>query len=225
MKSDFLNSGPDITEEIVLDPFGELIVNDIFKIELRNDTVFSIRIKGKKGILEKISFIQGENTLELFDGNSRQWLPGYLPPVVTVSFPEISTIRLNAPARVFTADTLMINNLGIYSTGGMADVDITLKANRISLTTNYTDFGYYILKGRTESSYVDIFGSAQLWAGELITKNSRVRNHSIGDCHVHASERLSVLLGHYGNIYYTGSPEEIIIEKMESRGRLYKLDP
>jgi hypothetical protein len=224
-KSDFSSAGPSISVKTILDPFGEVIVNDIFDIEIRNDTLFSIEITGKKSILDKITFIAGENILEFYDGNSYQWLPDYPRPVVTLSFPDNISILLNAPAKIYSADTLRVNNLGINSTGGMADVDITVDAVNILLMTNYTDFGYYRLSGRAENSEILIFGSAQLKAEELLTKNSRVRNYSIGDCHVHASEKLTVLLGHYGNIYYHGSPGEIIIERMESRGRLVKAGP
>lgn len=223
-KSIFFSSEQKVSKKIFLDPFGEMEVNDIFAIELRNDSVFSVELTGGKNLVDNISFSISENRLELKDNNSLKWLPDYPGVRLTVSLPDINVITLNAPARIFSADTLNVSSLSVISLRLLTETDLTVKASHIHLRTQTTDFGHYTFKGKSESSDLVIFGSAQLHAVELETSDARVRNYSTGDCYVHASNLLRVRLEHYGNIYYRGSPGEIIIERMNSRGRLIEIN-
>jgi hypothetical protein len=224
-KSEFLISEPDIEKEEILPPFGEIIVNSIFDIELKTSPEFSIKLTGKKGILENISFQVNDGALMLTDGNSFRWLPDYPRVRITISFPDINSLTLNSPSNVISIDTLNVSDLSIASDGNIAEIDLTVKALSLSLRTSWTDFGSYTLRGHADNSNLTIFGSARLDALELQTNNATVRNSSIGNCYVNVIGRLRVWLGHYGNIYYLGTPEEILIESMVSRGRLIQMEP
>ncbi|MGF1586698.1 MAG: head GIN domain-containing protein [Bacteroidales bacterium] len=223
-KSEFLISEPDIVKEEILPPFGEIIVNSIFDIELGNSPEFFIKMTGKKDILENISFQVKDGALVLTDGNSFRWLPDYPRVHITISFPDINSITLNTPSNVFSNDTLNVSDLSIVSEGNISEIDLTVKALSVNLRTSWTNFGNYTLKGQAENSNISIFGSARLDALELQTNNARISNSSMGNCYVNVKGQLRVWLGHYGNIYYQGSPEEIIIEKMVSRGRLIQIE-
>jgi len=203
-----------------LDPFGEIMIEDIFVIELKNDTVFSVRIESNEDIIDNISYRVENNRLVLNDNNSYKWLPDYPLAKLTISFPDISDININAPAKMFSKDTLTVDSLSLSAGAQLIDLDLIVNAKHIYLWTGSDNYGHYTLRGYTKSSDLRIYGSAQLYAGELKTEYAWVRNYSIGDCYVYAEKQLRVWLKHYGNIYYYGTPEEIIIEQKDSRGRL-----
>jgi hypothetical protein len=219
-KNLFFRTEPELTEKTILDSFTEVSINDIFQVELRNDSVYSIQLTGKKSILERISFQVNGNILELHDRNSRQWMPGYPVVKLIISFPDISVISLNAPGELFSSDTLKVNSLLLLSRGQLTEMDLTLKSSHLFLVTGTDDFSYYTLRGFSENTDLRVYGSAQLRAGGLKAENVSIRNISIGDCYIYAEKQLRVWLEHYGNVFYSGSPDEIIIETMTSRGRL-----
>lgn len=219
-KTGVTKSESDISKKIILNPFGEIVVNDIFEIELRNDTAFTVEVTGKESIVEKLSFDIDNDTLYLTDDNSLKWLPDYQPVKVIVSFPDISGIILRSPSEIYSEDTLRITSLSLISAGGFFEGDLTVDAFSISLVTSTDDFGHFTLRGKAENSDLKFFGSVTVDAGELKAKNAIIRNYSIGHCNVFAEETLAVWLGHTGNIYYQGSPEQITIQSMNSSGRL-----
>lgn len=224
-KSEFLISEPDIIKEEILPPFGEIIVNGIFDIELKNSPEFSIKLTGKKGILANISFQVHEGAMILNDGNSFRWLPDYPRVKVTIFFPDIKNLTLNTSSKVHSGDTLDVTHLSIVSDGQFAEIDLFVNTINLSLKTGWADYGSYTFRGHAENSDLTIFGSARLDAIELQTNNAQIRNSSMGNCYVNVKSQLRVWLGHYGNIYYHGTPEEIIIESMVSRGRLIQMEP
>ncbi len=219
-KGVFFRSGTETSEIIILEPFEEIVINDIFDIELQTGSGFSIQLTGKEKVLENILFEVADNRLELTDENSFIWLPDYPVVKLLITFPDISTININSASKIFSNDTLNIGRLSLLAGAQLIDLDLVVNASNIALRTGTDNYGHYTLRGYSKNIDLWIFGSAQLWADALVTESAKVRNYSIAGCHVYAREELRVWLEHYGNIYYYSSPEEIIIESEKSRGRL-----
>ena len=223
-KSTFFPDDPASVDH-TLPAFTDIHVNSIFDVELKNDSVYSIRIEGDKGLIENISFDVVADSLILSDNNSFSWLPDYPRSKLIIGVPELRRIWINSPSFVYSTDTLSLTRFSVFSVGLVAEVDLTLKANNLYFTTDYNNFGYYILRGAVHEADIRTYGSVQLDAKELSINNANVRNYSTGDSFVRVENRLRAWLGHYGNIYYSGSPDNIVIEYMESRGRLINLYP
>ncbi|TVR75427.1 MAG: hypothetical protein EA408_00340 [Marinilabiliales bacterium] len=218
-KGVFFPDDPSVIE-YSLPAFSDLQINSIFEIELRNDSLYSVRLEGNRNILENISVNVEADTLKLSDDNTFTWLPDYPRTKLVISLPDLKRIWINSPSKLYSTDTLALVSLSIYSIGLLAETDITVNAGYLYFTTDYNNFGYYIFRGFAHEARFRTFGSAELDAGELIVNNANVRNYSIGNSHIHVENHLRAWLGHYGNIYYSGSPSEVIIESMNSRGRL-----
>ena len=147
-------------------------------------------------------------------------MPDYPRTKLVISVPELRRIVLNSPSYVYSADTLSVTRLSVFSIGLVAEVDLTINTNYLYFTTDYNNFGNYILRGTVHEGDLRTYGSVHLDAKELSINNANVRNYSTGDSFVRVENRLRAWLGHYGNIYYSGSPAEVTIESMGSRGRL-----
>jgi hypothetical protein len=219
-KGIFFRSSPEVTKETILTPFGGISVNSIFQIELRSDPDFSISLTGPESILENISFEVVDNVLEISDGNSYQWLPDYPVVRIVITFPDLEMIDLNSASAIYSLDALDIADLTVIAMAQLIELDLIVDAGRVYLRTGTDNYGHYTFRGKTELLELHVFGSSQVWAEELAAGTARVRNFSIADCHVYAEDQLRVWLEHYGNIYYYGSPEEVIVESDNSRGKL-----
>ena len=219
-KGVFFRSSPDVTKETTLSPFGGISVNSIFQIELRNDPEFSISMTGPESILENISFEVVDNMLEVSDGNPYQWLPDYPVVRIVITFPDLERIELNSAAAIYSLDTLDLAELLVVAMAQLIEFDLIVDAGRVYLRTGTDNYGHYTFRGKAELLELHVFGSSQVWAEQLLAGSARVRNFSIADCHIYAEDELRVWLEHYGNIYYYGSPEEVIVESDNSRGKL-----
>jgi hypothetical protein len=213
----------EISEKIILQGFEEVSVNDIFNVVLKNDTVFSVEFTGREDILKNVSLISPDNSLFIHDNNAFKWLPDYPRVTATISFPDLNILNINSASRISSPDTLFVSGLTIMANAQLIEADLILHATAISLVTGSDNYGHYTLKGFAHTSLFNISGSAQLWAGDLETGRAQVENRSTGDCYVNVNNELRVWLEHYGNIYYTGSPDHLIIESRTSRGNLIRI--
>jgi hypothetical protein len=221
----FFRSEPDLSQKTVLSPFDIISINGMFETELKNDTLFSLEITGRESILKGISFNVTGNALVIRDDNSFKWLPDYPVSKLTISFPDISTLNINSSSLLYSSDTLNISGLTIFAGAQLIEADLIINSPVFHLRTGTDNYGHYTLRGSAETSDLQVYGSAQVWAAELLTGSANIRNYSTGDCHVHALDTLRVWLEHYGNIKYYGSPGNIIVESRNSRGSLIPVNP
>jgi hypothetical protein len=212
-----------IHRDILTGQFRKIVINSIFDIELKNDSLHSITVIGNSNIIENISIDLHDGALIIADRNSFQCLPDYPKPKLLITFPDLDTLKLNSPVSLISSDTIRVNRLSIISTGNIAEIDLTLSASWLSFSTSWNDFGYHKFRGMADDAEFYFYGSAQLDASELLVCRALVNNESIADAYVNVTELLRVRLWHYGNIYYVNSPDSIFIEIMNSKGRLIPL--
>jgi hypothetical protein len=221
-KNLFFGDSPEVTKEVILPDFNEINVNSIFHIELRNAPDFSISLTGPQSNLENVFYEVADSVLDISDMNRYQWLAGYPDVRLVISFPDLRQININAASSIYSTDTLHVTGLRVTAMAQLVELDLTVNSGSIYLRTGTDNYGHYTFRGKAGYINLLVYGSAQVWARDLITERVLVRNFSIADCHVHATEQLRAWLEHYGDIYYYGSPEEVIIESEDSRGRLIR---
>ena len=209
---------------IETEKFDTVVINDIFNIELKSDTIFSIRLDGGEKLIQNISVRTDNNSLHLKDKNSFKWLPDYPGVRITISFPALGKMVLRSPSTITSRDTLHLGNFCLYSLGHTAITDLTINAHSIRFTTDGNNFGHYTFRGYSRQADMWHRGSSKLFAQELETEFMKITNNSIADGYVYANRQLIAVINHYGNVYYRGNPDEIIIEEMSSRGYLYRLE-
>ena len=223
-KTIFFTRDQDHTIYIESEAFDTVFINDIFNIELRSDSLHSIRLEGGERLIKNISVRTVNNSLHLKDNNSFKWLPDYPEARITISFPALGRMVLMSPCTITSNDTLHLDNISFYSIGHTAIMDITVNAHSISFTTDGNNFGHYTFRGYSRHADLWQRGSSKLFAEDMETEFMKITNNSIADSYVHANRQLIAVINHYGNVYYRGDPEEIIIEDMSSRGSLYRLE-
>lgn len=222
-KTIFFSRDQDHTLYMETEEFDTLVINDVFSIELKSDSVYSIRLEGGEKLIKNISVRTDNKSMHLKDNNSFKWLPDYPEARITVSFPALGKMVLRSPSTITSYDTLHLDNFSLYSLGHTAIMDITLIAHSIRFTTDGNNFGHYTFRGYSRHADLWHRGSSWLFAEDLETEFMKITNNSIADGYVYANRQLVAIINHYGNIYYRGNPDDIIIEEMSSSGNLYRL--
>jgi len=204
-------------------PFFDIIeIEDVFDVYLVNDSVFKVEIMTGENIIPEISTEVKDSILFIRNDIGARWSREYIKPVLYIYFPGLRRLYLQEPSNLYTLDTLRCENLIVYALADLQLVDITVKTWNFQLRSSHTASGVYTIKGWTWNSYLSAYGGCTVNAGELETRYTHFVNHSIGDFTVNVVKSLEGEIFNTGNVFYTGSPENLDIESYSS-GRAIKL--
>jgi len=165
---------------------------------------------------------------ELEDSNLKNRLPSYKTPSIVISFPEIEYFRMRAPGEIETDGVIKQNTFKLLSIRHIGTFRMAFDVGYLQVVTGLNrSASKYIISGEAQRAYFWMRNSSKLNALELNTKNrTTIVNNSIRDSYVNVTNNntFKVTLNAYGNVYYKGSPEEIIIEEQSSDGRLIQIE-
>jgi 5-enolpyruvylshikimate-3-phosphate synthase len=124
-----------------------------------------------------------------------------------------------------TEGTITQPSLRIITTSHTGRVNLDVDMNSLSIVTGNTyDSGIFTVSGSASSASFWMRNSATLHALDLVSGNVRVVNNSKGDSYVCTDGNLRVTINSFGNIYYQGNPQQIVVEEMSSTGSLIPLN-
>ena len=209
-----------VTKEYVLNSYSIAYVNAISDIILVQDTGYKMIYKGSEEIFKDISVNIANDTLFITDTRKRL-LKIDDRPAMYLHFENLRSLVTFKPATVGNTDTLKLNYFYLYSIGELGEVELTLDCNTFGLDNSANTLGRYVIRGKSDIVYMFNRYGSTIIADNLICREARVINESIGDVYIHAEEILNVYLWATGNIYYTGNPVIQVVEKRDS-GRLIK---
>jgi hypothetical protein len=215
--------GKKVTVNKLITPFSEISVYDIFDIELKSDSIYSLQLNGYSEYLENISFALDSGILKIRDNNKYKWFADYPRTKMVIGFPKIDLLSLEAPVHFVSADTLKMKKFVLICLGRTAEINLTLDVDYLELWTGSFDFGYYIFKGKAKSCLLWHQGNSILDARELESEICDAYNYSIGNSFVNVTTKLKVHLYSLGNIFYRGNPKEIIIADQSNKGQLIRI--
>lgn len=216
------NSG---TEQRALPSFSKIELNSIVDIKLVNDSVFSVKLDGDPGNFNKIITEVINDTLKIYDQNTRTWVPDYVRTSLEIHFPDLKKIMLWQPCDLTNADTLVLDNLTILALGNTTRTNLTIKMNSFYLVTGSNDFGYYILNGVANTTTLWPRGSAIIHAENLDNQSIKVTSNTIADTRVYAPGKLTVAITSTGNVLYSGNPASIEMLDQSGKGNLISIKP
>ena len=219
----FLDAGDTITKEIRIDStFSSINIENIFDITLVNDTVNKVLVTCGENLQSFVS-IEARGGILHFDHSIKQkWSRSYEKIKLEVHLTFGHTINIHEPISLKTKGIFTCNNFTIVDWGKVSEVDVNLDVNFCGIYMSSDNFGYYKVKGKAQASEIWGYGSAYVVADSLVTQNCHVLQRGIAEVKVNVTGQLSVSLEFTGDVYYTGNPTEVIIEKQTSTGRLIK---
>lgn len=217
----FTQEGNTIEKIETYEYFSQLIFYDIFEVELKTDTVFSIQLAAKEKFIENISMSEDSGAIEFRDANFARWMPDYPRPRLLISLPRLDgNILTRSPIKLTSPDTLKLEKLNLVILGKTGEFDLTIDVNNFRMVSGSDDFEFFHFKGKANNASFWPRGSSKVDAEGLICKDCYVYNNSIGDCNVNVTHKLTVRLNTIGNVIYSGNPAEIVIDEESGSGGL-----
>lgn len=217
------NSGKTIKKSFYLGDFSEVYINDVFNVFLIQDTVTKLELEGGENLLPNIEYYIKDDQFHISNGNSANWSREYERINVYLSIKNISFLKIDESSNVKSEDTLHLPNLRVWSINDYTDIDLIVNCNNFYIVNEGTSGGYFKIQGKSNTTGMWARGSCHIDTKDLISKTVSVKNESIGNCSVYATENLKVEILRSGDVYYKGNPSiEFVNEKAKSQ--LFKID-
>lgn len=217
------DAGETVTKEIRIDSvFSSIDIENIFDITLVNDTVNKVLVTCGENLQPYVS-IRVNNGILYFDHSVKQnWSRSYQKIKLEVHLTFGPRIDIHEPISLKTKGVFTCNNFTFVDFWKVSEVDVNIDANFCGIYMSSDNFGYYKVKGKAQNAEIWGWGSAYVIADSLVTQNCHVLQRGMADVYVNVTGQLSVSLEFTGDVYYTGNPTSVVIEKQTSSGRLIK---
>ncbi|MCK5028763.1 MAG: DUF2807 domain-containing protein [Bacteroidales bacterium] len=223
--NNLFNEGDIITKDIAISDFKEIHVNDIFEINLIQDTVCKIEVIAGSNLIPNLEFnVDADKKLTINDNNSARWSRDYDKIELNISVDTLRFLRLNSSSKIVSQNTLITPEIKIMSITDYSEININLNCDNCYIANSGTSGGIINLQGETNSFTVWARASLQLNAENFIANYVTVKTESIGDCSIHVNKELSVEVLRSGYIYYKGNPYKIEYLNEKAKEQLIKLD-
>ncbi len=211
--SNFLFEDDDLVNQTLDVPnIHKIQVENIFNIELIQDTVEYIIATGTKNQLKKLDVSSKDNTYSLKQSYNNL-LKNYSPIKLEIHFKNINDILINSPVNISNTETLNLNNLNILvlEEAELVEMDLNLDCKKLIFHVKGTVSGLYKFKGECPSASYTLNGTTNLMALDFKSQNINIAQNSIGEAHLFAEKTLNATIYNFGDIYYKGQP--VITEK------------
>lgn len=219
------NAGNIITKNIEIEKFNKIYIEDIFEVFLIQDTICKIEAKGGSNLIPNLEFnVDADKILTIKDNNSADWTRNYDKIELYISVDTLRYLKLNAPSKVITQNTLITPELILLSIDDFAEYYININCNNCYVVNSGTSGGIIKLTGETNSFSFWARASFIVNAEDFIANYVTVKHESIADCRVNVQQELSVEILREGNLYYKGNPEIIHYVNEKAKNQLIKAD-
>lgn len=219
----FLDAGEEITGIKELKDFNTVHVNDIFELELVQDTINKIEITAGEHLIDQISTKVSDTTLSIDNENIMRWSRGYEPVKLRLHLKNLRKLRLNAPCNVSTANTINNYKIDVWNIAEAGTIMMQIETVVFYFVNSSTSTGDFHFSGSTRIAGCWIRGSGHYNSMDLRSEFSNIHQSSIADAYVYSGNTLNVWIDSEANLYYTGEPDSVILEEDTPPEQLIKL--
>jgi len=212
------------SDTVEVQNFSSLIVNDIFDIELIQDSLSFVLVEGYKKIIEKVDFSLNSDTLSVKNNFKCSFLkPEKKHIKLYLHIKNLNLIILNKPSKIRSFNNISGNSLQLILLNKFNDIELNVNYNSLNVGNENTGGGNTVLKGKCNYLFLDNRGMCSTDASKLETNFVVINNHSVADCHINSVKKINCKIYGLGNVYYSGNPDSINV-KQNSQGKLIKVN-
>lgn len=202
---------PEVSLTKNLDLFTEIQINSPFDVQLQEDSVFYVEVKGHQKSVEAVVFTLNNGTLRIENTLKNKFLRPKTNKVTLVihSLP-LELIQADETCFLSTLNPITSQEFGLVMKSKGNNADLEFKGKTFYFWNNYPCGGRLTLSGHADQ--LKIWSSAifAVDAKNLTAKYAFVENNSKGNCVLTATEALEYAIKSEGNIEVFGSPALVI---------------
>ncbi len=220
----FLDAGKEITISRELNDFNTVYVDDIFELELLQDTINKIEITTGEHLIDQIRTSISDTILSIDNTNHMRWSREYEGVKLRLHLKTLRKLRLNAPCDVTTANTISSYKIDVWNIANAGTIEMQVETVVFYFVNSSTSTGDFYFSGTTRIAGSWIRGSGHYNSMNLISELTNIHHSSIADAYVYSGDELNVWIDSKAKLYYTGEPDTVILEKNTRPEQLVKLE-
>ncbi len=219
----FKSAGPITTEERHLPTIDKIELYNDVDVVIHYASIYRMTVTAGSHLLGKIETNFDGNKLIIRNKNKFNWVRKFNPTlVVDIWVPSISNMMIfNGTGNISCADTLVAPIFELNSYGSLGNYNLILKCSTSYLKIHNGPADINV-SGITNLSYIYAAGDGKINGENYIADETDITDESINDIKVYANDKLNVTLQSIGNIYYKGTPTQLIT-KITGSGKLIPL--
>jgi hypothetical protein len=221
-KDALFDAGPEKTKAISLHDFSVIEAENTFEVELVTDTVNQVYITCGENLFKFINIDVFDGTLYLKHNISQTWSRNYKKVRLELHTKPFQQINIRKPIKLYNHSAYVGGSFSLVDWGKFSEVDMEVDVDYCLIAMSSDNFGQFNIKGKATDADIWGWGSCLTNADSLITTNCNVTQRGMGDVYVNVKSRLTVTIDFTGNVYYSGRPQEVILQSKKGSGNLYQ---
>ena len=217
----FEKSGQVVTANRTIASTGTVYVYDNINLVLTQDNEDRLTIEAHKNLHDFITAEMAGDALTLRNTSSCSWMKSPSEKITAyLSVKGLNKIVYEGSGIVSSTNTLQADHFTIDSDGGAGVVAISLNAKltRVVLPREGPDIS---LQGASDSCYTYCTSRGTINFKNFVVKKMQIDYGSVRNAFINVTESLRGRIYHTGNVYYSGNPGFIQMEKLSS-GKLLR---
>jgi len=200
------------TEDRHLSGFNAISVGGSYDVYVTQGSTESVKVVAPEDEMEHIVTEVQNGVLKIYnrkDDWNWSW-GGHKKEMVYVTIKEVNAIGVSGSGDVFFKDGISSPSLKLRVSGSG---DVTGKLDVKTLESHISGSGDMKLSGKADDCTINISGSGDYTARDLVTINTAIHVSGSGDASVNASQKIDASVSGSGDIKYTGSATQVSISK------------
>jgi len=193
-------SGHQVSEDRKVGEFSRISISGGYKVILKQDSSFSIKITGDDNLMKYIKTNLEGDKLRIY--NKKNFCnSGQI--VVNIGVKNLEQIKASGAVEVESDGKLVTKDLNIDLSGA---TKVTLDLNAANVTTSGSGATELNLKGQATSHNIDISGVGHVYALDFIVGSCDIESSGAGHCEVNVLNNLNVHSSGASEVKYKGHP-------------------
>ncbi|MCP4179974.1 MAG: DUF2807 domain-containing protein [bacterium] len=195
--------GDIVSRTITADDFTGIKLSNSFNMVISQGDVQEITAEGHENIINDLEINISGNTAD-FELEKKCYSKYDLTVYVTI--PDLSEVKIDGSGDIEINEFLNLDNLSL-SINGSGDINANGDIEVLNTTDiNIDGSGNIHSQGVTGRQNIDITGSGNYSAYNVISEDCYVTIKGSGDCQVYANNLLDVYIAGSGDVHYMGNP-------------------
>lgn len=213
----FKNTGQDITERRSASPFSKIVLEDNINLVLTQSDEYSVSVRAGKNLLKKVKTDINDDVLTIKNNNTCNWMRSFDREItVYANLKLIHYINYKGSGDIsctnaITTDSLLLD---VVEGAGKVEMEVDVRRNYIYYHIGTAEVNY---SGYAHLSYISASSFGPIYAEDLSTVFTFIKNEGSNNCYIHAENRLEATIKNLGNIYYKGNPEIVLNDTGEGQ--------
>ncbi len=207
-------TAPDaVDNKRILPEFTGIEINTNVTVILLHNDVEYVVVDADENTQNTIQTKVENNVLYI---SSTSYLEKDNPAKIYVNMKMLESLVLKGDGRVVSQSKFTTDDLNLL-VAGTGNVELIVAANNI--VSGIEGSGNILLHGLSASHSININGSGNMDAMELITLKTKVNMTVAGNCYLNVSDLLQISKFDDGMVLYKGSPQ-IVLNKTNGKGKI-----